>query len=184
MRNALFAALAAAAALQATPLIAKAGYVRMYSSTKMENIEGISQVAVSSLDLDSGKLAIKVRNNSFEFPNKLMQEHFNENYMQSAKFPISAFSGTVTRLDRASLDAGKTIPVTIEGDLDVHGVRKHYLVPGVLHKAPDGSIQGETTFKVGIADHGIEVPTIVVAKIAESMEITARFAWRAAEASK
>jgi hypothetical protein len=184
MRHAIFAALVGAASIHAASMMAKGGYVRMWSSTKMENIEGVSQAAVSSLDLDSGKIAIKVRENTFEFPNKLMQEHFNENYMESDKYPLASFSGVVTRLDRPALEAGKQIPVTIEGDLDVHGVKKHYVVPGVLQKAADGSYKGETKFTVGIADHGIKIPTLVVAKIAESMEITARFAWRAAEAAK
>jgi len=180
----LVAALAIASAADASNLLAKNGYVRFFSTTPIENIEGICQTAVSTLDLDSGKVAIKSRNTTYLFPDKLMQEHFNENYMESDKYPLASFSGVVTRLDRPALEAGKQIPVTIEGDLDVHGVKKHYVVPGVLQKAADGSYKGETKFTVGIADHGIKIPTLVVAKIAESMEITARFAWRAAEAAK
>jgi len=171
-------------ASQAAPYLAKAGYVRFYSSTAMENVEGVSTTAVSTLDLDSAKVAIKARNTTFAFPNKLMQEHFNENYMESAKFPVSSFSGRILRLDRAALDSGRTIPVTIEGVLEVHGVKKAYSTPGYLKKNPDGSIQGETKFPVKVADHGIQVPTIVMAKIAEEMEITARFTWTAPEASK
>ena len=158
--------------------------MRFFSTTAMENIEGISNTAVSTLDLDSAKIAIKARNNSFVFPNKLMQDHFNENYMESETYPFSSFSGKLTRLDRPALDSGRTIPVTLDGILEVHGVKKNYVVAGTLKKNADGSYQGETKFPVKIADHGIKIPTIVAAKIAESMDITARFTWHAAEASK
>jgi len=180
MKTILLAA-ALGLSVQAAPLIAKGGYVRFFSTTPMENIEGISQTAVSSLDLDSGRIAIKARNTTFVFPNKLMQEHFNENYMESAKFPLSAFSGKLTGLDKLALESGKPVAVTVDGDLEVHGVKKRYVSHAVLQKAADGSIGGETKFKVRIADHGIKVPSVVMAKIADSMEITARFAWRPAE---
>lgn len=184
MKAPLFATLALLGTVHAASMIAKGGYVRFFSTTPMENIEGISQTAVSTLDLDSGAIAIKARNTTFAFPNKLMQEHFNENYMESARFPVSAFRGKVTGIDKSALDAGKRIQVTVDGDLDVHGVRKHYTTTGFLRKVADGSVDGETKFHVRIADHDIKIPSIVMAKIADSMEITARFAWRAAETAK
>jgi hypothetical protein len=180
----LVAALAIASAADASNLLAKNGYVRFFSTTPIENIEGICQTAVSTLDLDSGKVAIKSRNTTYLFPDKLMQEHFNENYMESEKYPVSAFAGRVTGIDRAALDAGKTIQVTIDGDLDVHGVKKHYTSPGTLTKAADGSVSGETKFHVKMVDHGIKIPTVVVKAMAESMDITARFTWRPTEAAK
>jgi hypothetical protein len=184
MKTPIFATLALLGTVHAASLIAKNGYVRFFSVTKMENIEGVSQTAVSSLDLETGKLAIKARNTTFIFPDKLMQEHFNENYMESDKFPVSAFQGDVTRIDKTALDAGKSIPVTVTGDLEVHGVKKHYVTSGILQKAADGSVSGETKFQVRIADHDIKVPSIVMAKIADSMEITARFTWRPSESAK
>src|ERR1035437_2483752 len=184
MKTPIFATLALLGTVHAASLIAKNGFARFFSVTKMENIEGVSQTAVSTLDLDSGKIAIKARNSTFIFPEKLMQEHFNENYMESEKCPVSAFYGTVTGIDKSVLDAGKIVPVTVAGDLDVHGVKKHYTTTGTLQKGSNGSVSGETKFHVKIADHGIKVPSIVMAKIADSMEITARFAWRAAETAK
>ena len=184
MKIPVIATFALLGTVHATTLIAKNGFVRFFSTTPMENIEGVSQTAASTLDLDSGKIMIKARNSTFIFPRPLMQEHFNENYMESAKFPVSAFRGTVTGIDKSALDAGRRIPVTIAGDLDVHGVVKHYTTSGFLRKEPDGSVEGETEFHVKIADHDIKVPAIVLAKIADSMDITARFAWRAAETKK
>lgn len=184
MNRTILVAACLATAASATGLIAKGGMVRFYSSTPMENIEGVSQTAVSSLDLDSMKVAIKARNTTFAFPNKLMQEHFNENYMESDKYPTSSFRGTLAGMDRAAFEAGRKVTVIVDGQLDVHGVSKGYRTTGYLQKAPDGSVSGETKFFVKIADHGIKIPTVVVAKICDSMEITAKFDWRQAEASK
>jgi len=184
MKASIFAILALLGTVHASSLLARNGFVRFFSTTPMENIEGVSRTAVSTLDLDSGKIAIRARNTSFIFPRPLMQEHFNENYMESDKFPVSAFNGLVTGIDRAALEAGKKIPVTVAGDLDVHGVVKHYTTTGFLQKEPDGSVDGETAFHVRIADHAIKIPSLVIAKIADSMDITARFAWRAAETKK
>ena len=174
----LIAALALLGTVQAAPMIATNGYVRFFSVTKMENIEGVCQTAVSSLDLETGKIAIKARNTTFVFPDKLMQEHFNENYMESDKYPVSSFSGTVSGFDRDALDQGKKVAAVIDGDLDVHGITKHYHTQGSLLKAADGAVAGETLFHVKISDHGIKVPSILTATIADSMELTARFTWR------
>ncbi|HXP91398.1 MAG TPA: YceI family protein [Fibrobacteria bacterium] len=172
------ATLALLGTAQAAPMIATNGYVRFFSVTKMENIEGVCQTAVSSLDLETGKIAIKSRNTTYVFPDKLMQEHFNENYMESDKFPMSSFTGTVSGFDHEALDQGKKVMAVVDGDLDVHGVVKHYHTPGYLQKAADGSVAGETLFHVKISDHSIKVPSILTATIADSVELTARFTWR------
>jgi hypothetical protein len=184
MKKTLFIAACSASAVFASGMIATNGYVRFFSTTSIENIEGVSQTAVSSLDLDAGKMAIKARNTTFVFPDKLMQEHFNENYMESDKYPVSSFSGTVSGMNREAFDAGKKVMVVIDGDLEVHGVTKHYHTPGYLQKAADGSVTGETSFQVKIADHGIKVPSVVAAKLADSMAITSRFTWHSAEKAK
>ena len=184
MNKSFLVAACLATAVSASGVITKSGMVRFFSTTPMENIEGVTQIAVASLDLDSMKLAIRARNNTFVFPNHLMQEHFNENYMESDKYPNSSFSGKLTGMDHAAFDAGKKVTVIVDGQLDVHGVSKVYRTTGYLQKAPDGSIAGETKFYVKIADHGIKIPTMVVAKICDSMEITAKFDWRKAEAAK
>ena len=184
MKAAALVLAAIATAASAASMIARSGTVRFFSTTPLENIEGISSTAVSSIDLDSGKLAIKARNATFIFPVKLMQEHFNENYMESEKYPLSTFSGKFGGLDRQAFDEGKKVAVIVDGMLDVHGIAKHYRTPGFLQKGPNGAVEGETRFFVKIADHGIKIPSVVMAKIADSMEITARFAWHSAEAAK
>ena len=99
MKKTIFVVAFAISAACASSMIAKNGMVKFFSTTSIMNIDGTSQTAVSSLDLDSGKVTIKARNTTFKFPDKLMQEHFNENYMESEKFPVSSFKGTFFGLD-------------------------------------------------------------------------------------
>lgn len=179
----LFASLAAAAAM-ASPEVAKAGKVTFFSKTPVENIEATTTTAVSKLDVEARTISIRMRNTTFEFPNKLMQEHFNENFMESTKFPVSGFDGTLKNFDSASLAAGNGVGIDAEGTLDVHGVKKTRTIRAILKKRPDGSYDGTARFAVKIADHDIKIPTLVVAKIADSMQVAAEFHWAPEEAKK
>ena len=178
MKTTFLAALALLGTAQAAPMIATNGYVRFFSVTKMENIEGVCQTAVSSLDLETGKIAIKARNTTFVFPDKLMQEHFNENYMESDKYPVSSFPAPFpdstttpsTRARRSWPSSTETWTSTGSPSTTTHRAP--------CQKAADGTVAGETLFHVKISDHGIKVPSILTATIADSMEITARFTWR------
>jgi polyisoprenoid-binding protein YceI len=158
--------------------VAKDGWVEFYSTTPMETIQAATTTAVSKFDPVTGALSIRMRNTTFAFANKLMQEHFNENYMESEKFPVSGFDGTVKDLDAAALDAGKKLQVTIEGSLDVHGVKKHRAIPATLWKLPDGTVHGECVFPVKMADHGIKIPSLLTKKFTEEMRVTAKFSWK------
>jgi len=184
MKKAIFVVACAASAVCASGMLAKTGMVRFFSKTSIMDIEGVTKTAVSSLDLDSGKIAIKSRNTTYQFPDKLMQEHFNENYMESTKFPTSSFSGTIIGINREAFDAGQKVTVIVDGQLDVHGVSKHYRAPGYLQKGPDGSVTGDTKFFVKMVDHGIKVPSVVAANLCDSMEITSKFTWHPVEVSK
>ena len=75
------------------------GYVKFFSKTSMENIQAETHTAVAIFEPSSGKLRVRMQNKSFVFPNHLMQDHFNENYMESDKYPLSIFEGVATGLD-------------------------------------------------------------------------------------
>lgn len=142
--------------------------VSFFSSTVMEDIEGKSNTASSVIDLKSKNIIFKVANTSFQFKKKLMQEHFNENYMESDKYQFSTFKGKIT--DDADLSKDGIYNVTIEGNLDLHGVVKPYQSKATL-TVTKGLITAKTVFKVKIEDHQIKVPTIVFKNIAEFVEV-------------
>lgn len=149
-------------------LICNNANVAFFSSTVMEDIEGKSAVGGSVIDTKSGNIIFKVKNTSFQFKKKLMQEHFNENYMESEKYPVSEFKGTIK--DPINLTADGTYKVNIEGNLNIHGISKAYKTQADL-VVSKGTLNAKAVFKVKIADHGIEIPTLVFKNIAEYVEV-------------
>jgi hypothetical protein len=121
-----------------------------FSSTVMEDIEGKSNTASSVLDLKSGNIIFRVANTSFQFKKKLMQEHFNENYIESDKYQFSVFKGKLVQVPDLSKDGNYNL--SAEGSLDLHGVIKSYQtkVELIVNK---GIISAKSVFKVRIADH-------------------------------
>jgi hypothetical protein len=144
--------------------------IAFFSTTPVEDIDALSKKAASALNISTGQVYFKVQNTSFDFKAKLMQEHFNENYMESDKFPVSDFNGKILDKDKIDLKKPGTYHVTIEGKLNMHGVIKTYRMPAVIINN-DGKINASAEFKVALVDHHIEVPTIVISKIAETIDV-------------
>jgi polyisoprenoid-binding protein YceI len=148
----------------------KAGRVTFFSTSIIEDIEAINNVAAAVLDLGTGQLAFAVPVKEFTFKRTLMQEHFNENYMESTKFPKATFNGRFLDLNTASLATAGSHPIKVEGDLTVHGVTRHVVVPGTL-EMKNGQLQAFALFSVAPADYNIEVPLLVRENIAKIVSI-------------
>lgn len=151
-----------------TTYVGNGATVSFFSSTPLEDIEGISKNGLSALDINTGDIVFKVKNTTFQFKKKLMQEHFNENYMESEQYPFSEFKGKIN--DPSKLKSDGTYQCTVSGLLTVHGVAKNYTTP-VKITVNKGTITAACSFKVKTADHGIEVPTIVIKNIAEILDV-------------
>jgi polyisoprenoid-binding protein YceI len=149
-------------------LISNKAAVSFFSSTIVEDIEGKSNMGSSAIDAKTGDILFKVPNTSFQFKKKLMQEHFNENYMESEKYPTSEFKG---KLDQPiDLNANGRYKVNVSGNLTVHGITKAYKsVADIV--VSNGMATAQTIFKVRIADHKIEIPSLVFKNIAEFVEV-------------
>jgi polyisoprenoid-binding protein YceI len=148
--------------------------VSFHSKTPIEDIDGTSNKVASVLNIKTKQVFFKIQNTTFQFKEKLMQEHFNENYMESDKFPTSDFNGKI--LDEIDLTKTGSYKVTIVGILNIHGKKKEYKVPGTILSNANGMTL-TSVFKIKLADHGVEIPTIVFTKIAEQLdlEITANY---------
>ena len=167
----LFVFLVLANIASAQKLIAKTGHIWFYSYTPMEVIEAHNRQAVSILDIKTGDIVINLLNKSFEFKVALMQEHFNENYMETTKFPKSAFKGKITNIDKISFKKDGIYTAEVAGDLTIHGVTKNVSTTGTIEVA-SGSITAKAKFKVIPKDYEIKIPQLVENKIAKEMEIT------------
>lgn len=131
------------------------GSIHFYSKAKLEDIEAETKQATSLLDASTGEIAFIVLIKSFEFDKALMQEHFNENYMHSDKFPKSTFSGKITNISAVNFAKNGTYTVEVEGKLTIHGVTKDVKEKGEL--TVDGNnIKINSRFTITLADYDIK----------------------------
>ena len=151
--------------------ITKTGYIRFYSDAPMEKIEAVNRQVNSALDITTGDFVFKVLMRSFTFEKALMQEHFNENYVESDKFPSAEFKGKITNLSSVNLAKDGTYSATIEGKLTIHGVTKDVKHAGTIEVA-GGKILGKSKFNIQLSDYNITIPSAVVKNISNSVEVT------------
>jgi polyisoprenoid-binding protein YceI len=149
----------------------KNGNISFFSKTSMEDIKADNNQVMSVLNIQTGELQFSVLIKSFHFEKALMEEHFNENYMESGKHPKSTFKGTITDIGKVNFNKDGTYAVTVSGDLTIHGVTKKATTNGKM-MVKSGKITGSTVFSVALADYKIEVPKLVENNIAKSIEIT------------
>lgn len=154
---------------------AGSGNVTFFSKAPLEDIEAHNARAQSLINTTTGEIAVKVPIKSFLFENGLMQEHFNENYLESDKYPFATFKGKINE----NMDWAKpgTYPVSATGKLNVHGVERDQTIRGKLGVG-SGKLQLDAGFTVVLADHKIEIPTLVFQKIAETIAVTTRFVYQ------
>lgn len=149
----------------------KTGHIDFFSHTAIEDIKGVNDQVTSFLDMATGDMVFSVLNRSFQFAKPLMQEHFNENYMESEKFPKGSFDGKITDLKSIDFEKSGKYPVKVSGKLTIHGVTKDIEAAAVLTIDKD-KINGESVFPINPEDYGIKIPGVVRQNIAESMKVT------------
>ena len=148
------------------------GNTRFSSETPMENVNAENKKSQAILNTANNELAIRMNMRDFVFPNKLMQEHFNENYMESAKYPTATFSGKLDNAPDFTKDG--QYDVSAMGKFTVHGVTKERTIKGKLQVA-DGKITINADFEVSLTDHNIKVPKVVFVKIAQVISVKTQY---------
>jgi polyisoprenoid-binding protein YceI len=151
--------------------ITKNGMIKFYSEAPMETIEAINKQVNCAFDTETGDMVFKVLIKAFEFEKALMQEHFNENYMYSDKYPNATFVGKVKDWDAGQLNEGMAMEVVVEGDLTIKGVKNKVSETGTL-EIQEGKILAKTLFPVKLSDYEVKIPKTVIDNIAETVEIT------------
>ena len=147
--------------------LTKTGEITFFSSAPLEDITAQNKEVLSIIDTNDGSTAIAIAMESFVFPNSLMQEHFNENYVESEKYPKATFKGKIA--DYTSLKKIENYN-TITGELTIHGVTQNVVIPVKVSKQKK-SIVLEGKFSVKLADYNIDIPTILFKNIAEEINI-------------
>ena len=143
--------------------------VSFYSEAPLEDIEATSQNGVVLLNTAKNDISFNIQIKSFVFDKSLMQEHFNENYMESDKFPVATFRGII----KGPVDYKKDgeYKVTATGKLTIHGEAKDRTIDGII-TVKDGIINLNSEFMVACKDHHIEIPSLMSEKIGEIVKVT------------
>lgn len=146
------------------------GRVRFKSTAPLEIIEASSEKLLGAIDPAGQTFAWTVDVLSFEgFNSSLQREHFNENYLESTRYPNASFSGKI--IEKIDFDKDGTYAVRAKGKLRIHGVEQERIIKGRL-EIRGGRVRVETVFTVPLSDHNISIPKIVHQKIAEEIEVT------------
>jgi len=144
--------------------------VRFFSDAVLEDIEAVTSKAGAVLNATSGEVAVVIPIKSFEFTKSLMREHFNDNYMESDKFPLATFKGKIS--EPLPREIKKEQMFNIVGTLNIHGVTQERTILLVLKPGPSGAILASGKFLVKLEDHKVKIPTLVFQNIAEVVEVS------------
>lgn len=159
--------------LSAQEFVDRKGTVHFFSAATVENIEATTHSAVCAMNTGSKKVVAKIPVTSFVFKDKLMQEHFNENYLESDKYPYASLSGII----QENIDFTKdgVYDVTIKGTFEIHGVKADKEVKGKLTIKNGVPVNAIAKFDIKLADHKIKIPSLLGSNIAESEAVDVNF---------
>jgi polyisoprenoid-binding protein YceI len=148
----------------------KAGNISFFSKTDLENIDAHNRSVTCVLDTKTGNVQFSVLMKGFEFKKALMQEHFNEDYIESHKYPKAEFKGQV--LNNGNIDYSKegTEQVKVNGQLSIHGQTNEIEVDGTIDKR-DGKITITSEFPITISDYKIQVAAFAKNKVAKAVDV-------------
>ena len=153
-----------------TKYFTKAGSIIFSSKSSLENIEAINNKVVSVWDVATGQIELAVLMKGFEFEKALMQEHFNENYVESDKYPKAVFTGTIENSKTISFVKDNIVIVKVNGSLTMHGVTNPVNTT-VTITVKNSIVQASCSFSIFLGDYKIAIPSIVSDKINKTIAI-------------
>jgi polyisoprenoid-binding protein YceI len=170
----LFIAASSVAVFAQSKYFTKSGTITFRSKAPLEDIEAKNQKATCVIDAKSGAMEVAVLMKAFEFEKALMQEHFNENYVESDKYPKSTLKAKIANIATVNFAKDGTYPVEIAGKLNMHGVEKEVAAKGTI-TVKAGKVSGISEFTVKLSDHNIEIPAMVKDKVSNNVKINVAF---------
>ncbi len=144
------------------------GFVGFYSETPFENIVAENNQVYAIMDITKKTIAFSMLMKSFVFQKELMQVHFNEDYIESDKFPKASFTGSFTE----TIDPSKNgnVIVHVSGTMTMHGIAKPFTATASL-AINNNTIEGTSNFTINPVDFNIKIPSLVQKKIAQQIDV-------------
>lgn len=143
--------------------------VSFFSKTPMEDIKAVNNQVYAAIDAGNKSVAFSLLLKGFSFRKEMMEEHFNEDYVESEKFPKATFTGSYT----GNVDVTKpgSYTVTVKGKLSLHNTTREVEMPAEI-KVNSEHLTGTCSFKVNPGDYNIQIPALVSDKIAKEITVS------------
>ena len=149
----------------------KTGQISFFSKAPLEDIEAHNKKVGILLNTSTGSLNFSLLIKNYVFSNSLMQQHFNEKYLESDKYPKSILAGKIEDIEKIDFNINGTYSVQVIGSLNIHGVTQKISEQGIII-VTDGMVSVQSSFKVAVKDYNITIPSLVGKKIADVVTIT------------
>lgn len=155
-------------------LITKTGTITFEASVpSFEEVKAKNSGVSCVLNTKTGEIASLALMKGFRFKIALMEEHFNENYVESDKFPKATFKGKIENFDLSKITTTAN-NYTIKGKLELHGKSKDIVITAKIKKGKDG-IEIVSNFSVNTDDFDIEIPSVVSKKVTKKVNVQFEF---------
>lgn len=152
----------------------KSSEITFFSEAPVENIDATNKDGSSVFDEGKNEIVFSIPIRSFEFDKSLMQEHFNEKYMESEEYPKALFTGKIEGYDKNKSGSQQA---TAKGDMTIHGVTQPVEITGTISKSGN-EIEIQSTFIVRLEDYKIKIPKVLWQNIAEEVEVKIKFIYQ------
>lgn len=150
----------------------KTAHIKFFSHTSAEDIKADNYKSSIVIDKGTGVVQVETLIKSFEFEKALMQEHFNENYLESDTYPKATFKGKGD-FSGVNFGADGNYSVNVAGQLTMHGTTKDVSATATI-KIAGGKIDGSTKFYVNPRDYNVKIPDVVKGQISDKIEVTVK----------
>lgn len=164
--------------LFAQKYITKQGRIDIFSETSLFTIEAVNKKVATILNTKNGEVVASTLNLSFEWEEALVGEHFNENYMESHKYPKAVFKGQIDNLSAINFKKEGTYNVEYSGDLTMHGVTNKIEEKGKMQVKDNKELEFTSTIYVSLAAYKIKVEESYKDRIKDKIELKMKFTYK------
>jgi len=148
----------------------RTGMISFVSKGVLETIRAQNKTVTCVLDAASGNIQFSVMMRGFEFKKALMQEHFNENYVESDKYPTAEFKGQIITSPIPDLSKDGSYPVKVKGKMTIHGITQDVAADGTL-TVKQQSLQADANFTILLSDYKVKIPSLVKNNLSNTVNI-------------
>lgn len=152
----------------------RTGKILFFSDAAIEDIKAINNQASCIYETGTNRLIANVLISAFEFEKSLMQKHFNENYLESEKFPKASFKGKLNDLQGVNLTGTWSKTIEFEGDMTIHGITRH-MKNNASIQFTNGVMNVSAEFYILLNDFNIKIPSTVINNISEKILVKISF---------